>query len=148
MNKGLIPCRDSHGCFRVWILYLDFGQVHGYISLWMIVYLFVRGFKFHSRIFHSCVDVTIKFWPVFGTHSHWAGCHTTVKRATVYNELSSPRTHCTHTCCWAFSNRAVTTCLYLKGVIIPFITFSSTCLFSFLWNFISVLSNWRHTIVS
>ena len=94
-------------------------------------FLFVWCFSSQSRIFYSYGDVTLpangcKFWPILGTYDHWAvikgyyqvikgysTCHTYCDTGHPFKMVISedPRTRDTRTCCRAFINEAVNTCL-------------------------------------
>ena len=97
-GQRFIPCRDSHtntfwGCFRVWIIYLDFVHVYGHFFRCEWFCLFLGGFTFHSRFSiilqmrkrHHYRWIPSKFLPILGTHSHWGvrvlkGAKSTVTR--------------------------------------------------------------------
>ena len=84
--------------------------------------MYVWSFSSHLRIFHAFGDVTTtvngyKFWPMLGTHDHWAvrvlKCTTpTVTRANFYNDHLDLRTPDTHTCFRALGRGAVVTCFH------------------------------------
>ena len=103
-----------------------------FLLFWRWVFcLFVWCFSSQSRIFHSYGDVTLpangcKFWPILGTYDHWAvikgyyqvikgysTCHTYCDTGHPFKMVISedPRTRDTRTCCRAFINEAVNTCL-------------------------------------
>ena len=104
------------------------GQSSLWIPIWMsIVCLFVWGFVFHSRNFHSHGDVTItdgasnsdlysaimaiEQWGVLSVpYLLWHG-------SSVYN--GHVRGPVTHTYCWAFGCGDVTTCFNDLGLSLP-----------------------------
>ena len=93
----------------------------------LLTFLFVCGFTYHSRLFHSYGDVRInkpmkgfKFWLMLLTHGHWAV--RVLQRATpaltrrIHLLLLSPKTRDIRKC-RAVDSRGVTTCftdLYLS----------------------------------
>ena len=97
-----------------------FNETWHKASFGWLVCLF--GVHRHTREFFTHKETsplpvkTCKFWPMLGTHGHWAArvlwraIPTVTRGIRLY--WSSPRTRDTHTYCRASGSGAVTTCFY------------------------------------
>ena len=107
------------------------GEKCSFCSRNTSVCLFVRGLSSHSRISHSRIFTHMhtsplplkgyKFWPMLGTHDHWAvrvlwrATHTVTRGIRLW--WSSPSTRDIDIYCRAFSRRAATSCFYDLGLL-------------------------------
>ena len=94
-----------------------------HMRCWFHVYnMFTRHVK--VECFESAVPAIVLsyapafFWPMLGTHGHWAlkVFKPATPTVTLGIRLLSPRTRDTHTYCRTFSSGAVTTCFYDWGL--------------------------------
>ena len=111
----IIPCNKQHKTKRIRQLLHVLNFALNVTFFW-----FVCGFSYHMRFFTHMETLPLPgrgciFWPMFGTHGHWAVregsllvCHTYWDTGHPFI-WSSPRTRDKHTYYRAFNSWAVTT---------------------------------------